>query len=643
MRNLSLKSMFQKCLPIILILFCLWDAFPEEEYQKFLGSDIDLNSVSINNSHEQLLKERFSQKPELLIETDMVKQAIQWARGLLNEQKTIPLTTYTLYREFQRTGDRKKYENPYFMKRSMLTAATLLIYFEKDDSLLPLANDLIWSICEESSWVLPAHERTEKYTYVDLFSAETATQLAHTLLFLEDKLPEEIQKRIRYEVKKRVMQPYLFYAEEKYGWVQGRNNWTGVCAGSVGECFLILENNEKILQKAITLVTNQLARFLHNGFAEDGGCLEGISYWNYGLTHYVSFSELLYEATEGKVNLICNPRMYQIALYPYVVYLGNGQFASFSDAPSKFYPESFITHRLAERFSAYDRLSTKHQSFIYHRLGEQLSIDYLHGLANPNPTDWLWGNVVRNILWSYPYANQKSPEIPIENAYLPKSGIAKLVVKDNGGNIHILVCKAGSNNEPHNHNDVGSFIYVVNDDIFLTDPGAGLYSKDYFSPKRYENIFTNSYGHSLPVIAGKLQSAGEKFKGELVYEPPNKVTITFHKTYSVPSLKKAERIFILDNNGLKMTDSFEFSGKGEEIEEALISWLPVTIRDNTANIGGQKGSIAIKSDSGKFEVESLKKQCEENHHSGELSRIKLNIPAQTKSEVSFIMTYRPAR
>jgi hypothetical protein len=109
----------------------------------------------------------------------------------------------------------------------MLTAASLLIYFEKDDSQLPLINDLIWSICEESSWVLPAHERKEKYTYVDLFSAETATQLAHILLFLGDKLPEKFNKESDMKLKKRVMQPYLFYAEEKYGWVLGRNNWTG--------------------------------------------------------------------------------------------------------------------------------------------------------------------------------------------------------------------------------------------------------------------------------------------------------------------------------------------------------------------------------------------------------------------------------
>lgn len=622
---------------VIALLLCV-SAFTEEDYKSILGLDIDFTKVPINTSPNKLIKERFSMDKSLFAQTEIGKAGIQWAKELLKEQNTIPLTTYTLYREFRKTGDRKKYETPYFQKRSLLSAVTLIIYFENDTSLLPLLNDLIWSICEETNWVLPAHERNEKYTYVDLFSAETASHLAHVLLLLEDKLPEEIKKRIKYEIKKRVMQPYLMFSEEKYGWVQGRNNWTGVCAGSIGECFIILEENGQILRRAIELVLTQLARFLKNGFAEDGGCLEGISYWNYGLTHYVSFGELLYEATDEKVNILRNPRLYQIAFYPYAVYLGNGQFASFSDAPSQFYPHAFITHRIAERFSAYDRLSSTAHPFIYHKLGERLDINYLHALANPYPVHWHFGDVIRNIIWSYPYAQQKT-EIPIESVYLPKSEIARLVVKDNKDNTHIVICKAGSNHEPHNQNDVGSFIYAVNNTIFLTDPGAGLYSREYFSAKRYENIFANSYGHSLPVIGGKLQSAGAKFEGEMVYEFPNKAIITFQDAYDLPSLKKAQRTLVLNKNGLTITDEFEFSNQGEEIEEALITWLPVSIQGNSAIIESKEGKITITPSSGSFEVESLKKQCEENKRNGELSRIKLKLPANTKAQIEFTITF----
>ncbi len=636
---MKIQSMLKTSIFMISVYILCLSSFSEVEYKSILGLDIDFTTVPLNTSHNKLLKERLLYDIQSLTQTPSGVSTIQWAKELLKEQTTIPLTSYTLYREFQRTGDRKKYEKPYFLKRSMLSASTLLVYFENDESLLPLLNDLIWNICEETSWVVPAHERKEKYTYIDLFSAETASQLAHTLLILEDKLPEEIKNRIKYEVKKRVMQPYLFYSEEKYGWVRGKNNWTGVCAGSIGECFIILEENEQILRRALALVTNQLARFLKNGFAEDGGCLEGISYWNYGLTHYVSFGELLYEITGGNVNILQNPRLYKIAFYPYVVYLGNGQFASFSDAPSQFYPHAFITHRIAERFSAYDRLSYTSHPFIYHKLGERLNINYLHGLANPSPTHWHLGNIIRNILWSYPYNQQQNIEIPIESACLPLSGIARLVSKDDKDNTHIIVCKAGSNNEPHNHNDVGSFIYAVNDTIFLTDPGAGLYSREYFSAKRYENIFANSYGHSLPVIGGKLQSAGEKYKGNLSFQPPDKAIITFQNAYELPTLTKAERTLTLTKQGITLTDTFEFSNQGEEIEEALVTWLPVTIENNIATLHGKNGKVKISPSSGTFEIESLKEQCEANNRSGELSRIKLKLPAQPQTQITFTMEY----
>jgi hypothetical protein len=69
----------------------------------------------------------------------------------------IPQTTYTLYREFEYTGQRDGYQDPYFLKRAQLSRA-VLEYIMGDESMLDAVHDLIWSICEETSWVLPAHE-----------------------------------------------------------------------------------------------------------------------------------------------------------------------------------------------------------------------------------------------------------------------------------------------------------------------------------------------------------------------------------------------------------------------------------------------------------------------------------------------------
>jgi hypothetical protein len=36
------------------------------------------------------------------------------------------------------------------------------------------------------------------------------------------------------------------------------------------------------------------------GYDEDGACLEGASYWEYGISYYVFFGELLKNRTAGK-------------------------------------------------------------------------------------------------------------------------------------------------------------------------------------------------------------------------------------------------------------------------------------------------------------------------------------------------------
>ena len=68
--------------------------------------------------------------------------------------------------------------------------------------------------------------------------------------------------------------------------------------------------------------------------------------------------------------------------------------------------------------------------------------------------------------------------------------------------------------EPHNHNDVGSFLYYIGDEEIISDLGAGEYTKKYFGPERYEILCNSSRGHSVPVIEGKYQCAGREYGAE---------------------------------------------------------------------------------------------------------------------------------
>ena len=78
-------------------------------------------------------------------------------RKAVPELGSYPHTTYTLYREFERTGQRGSFQSVYFNRRAQLTRAVLEMMLG-DVSRRDLIHDLLWSICEETTWVLPAHE-----------------------------------------------------------------------------------------------------------------------------------------------------------------------------------------------------------------------------------------------------------------------------------------------------------------------------------------------------------------------------------------------------------------------------------------------------------------------------------------------------
>ncbi len=557
-----------------------------------------------------LFPELTARTPEEWAKMPVAGQILPWARESASTT-TMPATTYTLYRRFKVAGERPPYEGPYFEKRTLLTREVIAAWLDHSDARIDRINDLIWSICEETTWVVPAHERGGSVQFIDLFASETGCDLAQVLMVLGDRLPEEIRNRVRDEIKRRIMDPYLAHGAE-YSWGSGRNNWTGVCAGSVGQTFLLLEDDPARLSQALTTVLEQLDRFIKNAFTEDGASLEGIGYWNYGLSHYVSFAEMLRERTNGTMDLLGQEKMKAIAQYPGTVYLGNGVYASFADAHETSEVEPYLAARISQRTGATELL----------------------GLVG-NPTDWRLNTLLRNLTW---WDGTKVAEPPLREAFLPKSGIAKFV-----SGPAVLAIKAGHNDEPHNHNDIGSFVLCYDGVACLCDPGGGLYNADYFSKKRYDNVFANSYGHSVPRIGGKLQQPGKQFNGTIERTGDKSVAIRFENAYGIPELREASRRAALQDGTFTLEDTLAFNGAGMEVEEAFVTWQKVEVNGNTARITTDKGGLVITADQGIFTTEPLTEACKANHKKGLLTRIALTRPAATTIATRFTMRYTPTK
>ena len=454
----------------------------------------------------------------------------------VGKEEDIPALKFSEYKMFFETGNRMVYEKHYFYKRKRMNCFALLalIYPEKEEYIVKL-EDAIWSICDEYNWVLPAHTKDypmpDKRT-VDLFSAETGYALSEITFLLKDRLSELIINRVEEEVEERIINRFI---NNYQNWENNKANWAAVCAGSVAAA--VMYNKPQVFSLVGERITSCMENFLE-GYHDDGVCLEGIGYWEYGFGFFIWYADMLKDFTDGEKDLFECEKIKQIATFAQKAYITESCTVTFSDANP----------------------------------GTKIMVGMIHFLKTVYPdaisaiplksckTDdhcGRWCHHVRSFTFFNPdYVNEgfenDAEYFPVDSAWYIKKTPA-----------YSFVIKGGNNDEPHNHNDVGSFILAKGDKQLLADIGGGEYTKQYFNPEtRYTILCNSSLGHSVPIINGKQQEAGAEFSGKISVEG-GIVTVDMKDAYDEPSLKKLERRVELCEHSLKITDSCEFENGGE--------------------------------------------------------------------------------
>src|SRR5690606_35891584 len=150
--------------------------------------------------------------------------------------------SFSIFRLFETTGDRAVFERAYFDRRRRLAGLALTSVIDDADMYLSTLSDLMWEVCNEYTWALPAHlpvgidqiqaNRVPPEQVVDLFAAHTANMLAEIISLLGPRLPAWLSYRVRAEIDHRVLRP-IFYDPQHFWWESASMNWASVCGGCV--------------------------------------------------------------------------------------------------------------------------------------------------------------------------------------------------------------------------------------------------------------------------------------------------------------------------------------------------------------------------------------------------------------------------
>ncbi len=503
---------------------------------------------------------------ELKMDKAFGEQMVKNAEEYLAEP--IPMLTLSLFREMKKTKIRSRFESFHHKRRTMLFTLSLAEEFEKKGRFIERIADLAWAIMDETGWVIPAHTHTsptapgtdvpEAYREdiipgLDLYAGNCCATLALAKYLHQDKLDEIspiICKRIDHLVYLRGVRPFI---TGSYGWMglggNAVNNWLTNITSSIlfatAICVSDMEKRKRVVEKAMLLLDNFTAFY-----PEDGFCDEGPGYWGGAGGNYFDCLELLEDLSGGKIDVYGDPLVRKIGEYIVKFNINGRYYLNFADA----HPRLNHDGKLLIRYGK------KCKSEELERFGMMVAAD--------NPVD-------RYYFFGMCFSVLKNAYIPeITEADVTK---AARTVWYEGGKVAIfresedtskgmfLATKGGTNNEMHNHNDVGCLVVYYNGEPVIIDPSHGSYDNGFFGPTRYDRWFMKSSYHSIPTVNGIEQKAGGQFaSSDEVFDEAN-MTVSMELKGAFPTeiIESMRRTCHLDGGVARVKDEVTLSEVGD--------------------------------------------------------------------------------
>lgn len=449
------------------------------------------------------------------VDGDIKDYYIQKAQKIA--QKPIPMLTASGYMEYAENGNRTNYEDPYHLRRNELTSLLIAECCENEGRFIKTILDYVYCICDEFSWVVPAHNnqmylgkivdclpKSVNFDLVDLFAGETASVLSWAVYLFGDefdKISPYINERVKYEIDRRIFKPFLSGSEMPWMGYKGHvvNNWVPwIISNCIPAAHIFADDVTKVtlMQKFMGVLDRFIAEY-----KPDGGCDEGPGYWNAAGASLFDALEILYSISNGKIDVYSEPLIKNIGKYIMHAHLFDRIFINFADGS----PSPVISAELINRYGR--RVNSTPLASFGARMFDTAS--------QKDPNRFFCMRTIKNALnfSKMKKFSEENTSIEERQTYLQylQVGVSRDVV----GKI-ITAFKGGNNCESHNHNDVGCFVVYKDKKPVIIDAGVEEYTAKTFSDERYTIWTMQSVYHNLPTIAGYMQSFGKQYKAENV-------------------------------------------------------------------------------------------------------------------------------
>ena len=512
--------------------------------------------------------------------------------------KDIPAWSDDLYLDFSRTGTRPPGEKMLRDRQVWLYPLVVAECVENQGRFLPIINQVLQAYTSEPTWTLPAHDGNldsfhHKKYFVDLRASAFGAELAQAIYLLGDRLDPTVRQQVTTAMEERIFAPIrhsLVTGEGTY-WLGSKsapvqNNWNAVClAGVVGAARTLLPARH---DRAVFLAAGEhYSAYFINGFRADGYCDEGAGYWAYGFGNYVILREVLADATAGRIDLFTHSKIRSIALYGERIQLLEHTAPPFADCRFGTKADVGLIGYCNRVLKTGDTGDNQTPSACKEKLAMQFMT------ATPCAA-------------AAETAAAKSESTALRS-FFDQAGV--LVCRPTPGTSNRLsvAIKAGGNSS-HSHNDIGSFVIALGDAEIAGDPGGPhAYDNKTFGPERFTYKILNSFGHPVPVVAGKLQRDATKVHPKVLKTKftaaQDEIEIDLQPAYDVPELKKLVRAMTFSRAGageVKIRDTVSFATPQtfEVAIQTLGSFRRVDERTIEIEFAGKKLRVEVQTPDG---------------------------------------------